>query len=60
MIVVSYMSAVPNEAQIRGLTFSTASAEDRKRTRESWNWMDVATSLVVMVFIIGAYLYFQG
>lgn len=60
MIVVSYMSAAPNEAQIRGLTFSTASAEDRKRTWESWNWMDVATSLVVMVFIIGAYLYFQG
>jgi len=60
MVVVSYMSAPPNEAQISGLTFSTATAEDRRKTRESWHWMDVATSLGVMVFIIGAYLYFRG
>jgi len=60
MVVVSYMSAAPDEAQIRGLTFSTATEEDRRRTRESWHWTDVASSLVVLVFIIGAYLYFRG
>jgi len=60
MVVVSYMSAAPDEAQIQGLTFSTATEEDRKRTRDSWHWTDVASSLAVMVFIIGAYLYFRG
>lgn len=60
MVVVSYMTAEPSEAQIRGLTFATASAEDKARTRESWNKWDVIQSLVVMVFIVGAYLYFTG
>jgi len=60
MVVVSYASAVPDYERIKGLTFSTASEEDRRRTRESWKWTDVAASAGVMVFILGAYLYFRG
>jgi SSS family solute:Na+ symporter len=60
MVAVSYASAAPDYARIQGLTFSTATEEDRRRTRESWHWTDVLTSAVVMVFIIGAYLYFRG
>ena len=60
MVAVSYMTAAPSESQIQGLTFATASAEDKRRTRESWHWSDVAASVVVMIFIIGAYLYFRG
>ncbi len=37
-----------------------AHAEDRKQTRASWNWMDVAISIIVMVAIVAAYLYFTG
>ena len=60
MIVVSYMSAPPDEQQIKGLTFATASAEDKAKTRASWGWVEVVASCVVMVFIIGAYFYFTG
>ena len=60
MVGVSYATAVPDYDRIKGLTFSTATEEDRRRTRESWRWTDVATSMVVMAFIIGAYLYFRG
>lgn len=60
MVVASYLTAAPNEEQIKGLTFSTATEEDRRVTRESWHWIDVVTSCVVMAFIIGAYLYFTG
>jgi SSS family solute:Na+ symporter len=60
MVVVSYMTAEPNQAQIQGLTFATASAEDKARTRASWNKWDVIQSLVIMAFIVGAYLYFTG
>lgn len=60
MIVVSYMSAEPDWAQIQGLTFATASDEDRRRTRESWNWKDVLFSCIIMVFITFAYIYFRG
>jgi SSS family solute:Na+ symporter len=60
MVVVSYMSAPPDEQQIKGLTFATASAEDKAKTRASWGWREVAASCVVMVFIIFAYFYFTG
>ncbi len=36
MVVVSYMTAEPDQAQIKGLTFATATAEDRAETRASW------------------------
>jgi solute:Na+ symporter, SSS family len=60
MVVVSYASTIPDYERIKGLTFSTASEEDRRRTRKSWKWTDVAASAGVMVFILGAYLYFRG
>ena len=60
MVAVSYLTSPPDEAQLKGLTFATATAEDKARTRASWGAKEVLASLVVMVFIIGAYLYFRG
>jgi len=60
MVAVSYATQAPDDAHITGLTFATASDADKAKTRASWNWKDVASSGVVMVFIIGAYLYFTG
>ena len=60
MVLVSYMSPAPDYQHIKGLTFATATAEDRAKTRASWSWREVGASLVVMVFIIGAYIYFRG
>ena len=60
MVVFSYLTPPPNEAQIKGLTFATATAEDKARTRASWGAKEVLRLVVVMVFIIFAYLYFRG
>jgi SSS family solute:Na+ symporter len=60
MVVVSYLTAEPDYAKLKGLTFATATTEDRAKTRASWDWRDLAASLVVMAFIIGAYIYFTG
>jgi SSS family solute:Na+ symporter len=60
MIAVSYMTAPPKYEQIRSLTFGTETEEDRKRTRASWDWHDLATSGLVLAAILGAYLYFTG
>jgi SSS family solute:Na+ symporter len=59
-VVVSYATAPPNDAAIAGLTFATASGEDRAKTRASWSAREVLASLVVLAAIIGAYLYFTG
>jgi uncharacterized sodium:solute symporter family permease YidK len=60
MIVVSYMTSPPPAAQIRSLTFGTATADDKRKTRASWDWREVAASAFVLAAILGAYLYFRG
>ncbi|MFT3867698.1 MAG: sodium:solute symporter [Nibricoccus sp.] len=60
MVLVSYATPSPDDAHIKGLTFATATAEDKARTAASWTAKDVLYSCVVMVFIVGAYLYFTG
>jgi SSS family solute:Na+ symporter len=60
MVAVSLMTSPPSAVQIRSLTFGTATAEDKRTTRASWDWREVAASVVVLVAILGAYLYFRG
>lgn len=60
MIVVSYLTEEPSYDRITGLTFSTMTEEHRRQTRESWNYKDVAYSMIVLALILAAYLYFTG
>ena len=60
MIAVSYATAPPAFERIQGLTYGTASEEQKRKTRESWTWGDVVTSALVLVGIAAAYLYFTG
>lgn len=60
MVGVSYATREPDYERIKGLTFSTATAEDRAYTRNSWTWTDVAASVLVLLCILGSYLYFTG
>jgi solute:Na+ symporter, SSS family len=60
MVAVSYMSAPPPAQQIKSLAFGTATAEDRARTRASWSWREVSASGLILLCILGAYLYFRG
>jgi SSS family solute:Na+ symporter len=60
MIGVSYMTSEPDSLRIQSLTFATTTAADREQTLASWDWREVAGSTVVLVCIIGSYLYFTG
>jgi SSS family solute:Na+ symporter len=60
MIVVSLLTDAPDYAKIRGLTYATRTAEDKKNTRESWSARDVVLSLVVLLLILASYIYFSG
>ena len=60
MIVASYLSAPPDESKIQGLTFGTITEEQRRQSRATWNWRDVAASVFVLICILAAYLYFRG
>ncbi len=60
MIGVSYATKAPDYSTIKGLTFGTATADDKAKTYASWDWKDVVASGIVMVCITFAYLYFTG
>ena len=60
MIIVSYATAAPSYEKISGLTYGTATEEDKKRTYASWSKGDVIASVIVVVLIIAAYLFFRG
>ena len=60
MLIVSYLTEAPAYEKIQGLTYGTVTDEDKKESRSSWTHMDVIFSFVVIILIIGAYLYFTG
>ena len=58
VIVASLMAPAPDAAHLDGLNFSCLSPEYKKMNRASWNWVDVAASLVVVGCVVAAYAYF--
>ncbi|NLT67769.1 MAG: sodium/solute symporter [Acidobacteria bacterium] len=60
MIVVSRMTAAPDYGKISGLTYGTRTEKDKMVSRASWAPIDVILSVVVVLLILAAYLYFVG
>ena len=60
MIGVSYLTETPAYERISGLTFATLSKEHRAETKASYSRADIFWSVLVLVFILIAYLYFIG
>ncbi|MBN2343863.1 MAG: hypothetical protein JXX29_04380 [Deltaproteobacteria bacterium] len=60
MVGVSYMTEVPEESRINGLTFGTTSSADRDASRSSWTKWDVISAAVLIFLIIAIYAYFSG
>jgi SSS family solute:Na+ symporter len=60
LIGVSLATSPPEDGRLKGLTFATVTAKDRAASRASWDWRDVAGSVVVLACILAAYVYFRG
>lgn len=60
MFAVSYATEVPSYEKISGLTFGTVTDEHRAESRASWSKIDVITSVLVVILILAAYMYFVG
>ena len=60
MVLVSYMTREPDYERIQSLTYGTATADDKAKTRGSWDWHDIAASAIILVCIGFAYWYFRG
>jgi SSS family solute:Na+ symporter len=60
MVVVSHLTAEPDYGRLKGLTYATVTDQDRRTSRASWAWPEVAGSTVVLLGILAGYLYFRG
>jgi len=60
MVGVSYLTEGPIAEKLKGLTYATITDEDRRSSRASWDWRDVAGSVFLCLVILAAYLYFRG
>jgi solute:Na+ symporter, SSS family len=60
MFGVSYATEQPDYSKLNHVTFATVTPEEKARTRASWGWPEVAGSVLVLVCILTAYLYFRG
>jgi SSS family solute:Na+ symporter len=59
-LVVSWLTPAPSEEQIQGLTFATLSDEQRKANRASYNFWDIAFSLIVIGIVAYVMVSFTG
>jgi SSS family solute:Na+ symporter len=59
VVGVSLMTKPPLLSQIENLTYSTATPEQRKENRESWNKWDVIATAGVLGLVLAMYLYFS-
>jgi len=60
MVVVSYATEAPPWEKLDGLTISTVSSKQRAETKSTYRTIDIVFSVLVVVLILAAYLYFQG
>ena len=60
MIVVSFLTRTPDYEKLQGLTFGTTSSEERAESRSSWSWGDVLASVIIILGILGSYIFFSG
>ncbi len=60
MVIVSYLTEEPDYAKITNLSFGTRTDEHKTESAASWDWREVVVSIVVLLVILGGYLYFQG
>lgn len=59
MVGVSLLTEEPPLEKLNGLTYSTTVAEDRKKSRESWNWVDVLHTVIILSIIALVMIYFS-
>ncbi len=59
VVVASFSAPPPSEEQVKSLTYATATDEDKRLNRQSWNWQDVLATAGVLGSVLAMYLYFS-
>ena len=56
VVLVSHLTSPPKEEHLSGLTWYTI---DKKMVRDSWTFIDLVTTAIVLACVVGIYVYFS-
>jgi len=59
-VLLSLATPAQSEAQIAGLSFGTLTDEQRTFNKDSYNWVDIAASALLVIVVISVLAYFTG
>ena len=59
-VIVSLSTRAQDPATLKGLTLGTLTPEQRKANRESYTWVDILISVVLVGIVISVLVYFTG
>ena len=59
-IIVSMFSPAPTAQQLEGLTFNTLTERQISDNKNSYNWVDIAASLFIIMIVAWVMIYFNG
>jgi len=59
-IIVSMFSPAPSAQQMEGLTFNTLTQKQISDNKNSYNWVDIAASLFIIMIVAWVMIYFNG
>ena len=59
-ISVSLLTPAPSMERIQGLAFGTLTAEQKAENKNSYTWVDIAVSVLLVLVVIGVLSYFTG
>ncbi|MBK9935227.1 MAG: sodium/solute symporter [Cytophagaceae bacterium] len=59
-VVVSLLTPAQTNEQLEGLTFSTITPEQKAASKVSYNWVDIVTSIGVILIVIYVMISFAG
>lgn len=59
-IVASLLTPPPTAEKVAGLTFATLSDEDKNANKQSYTWVDIVASLIVLAIVVAIMIYFNG
>ena len=60
IVVVSYATPAPLDEKLKNLTYATISDEERKKNKSSYNWKDIAISVIIIAIVAYVMIWFNG
>jgi len=60
MLVVSLLTKAPDKEKVVNLTFGTITEEEKKNNKNSYNWVDIVISILIVLIVIGVMIFFNG